>query len=74
NLSWALKTGVARFKLAGKILCNLAIEKVLTFYGGMFDKESCRRKNRIARHLCECVFFKSDHIPQKCARVCITTK
>nr|UHN91650.1 PIPO [Watermelon mosaic virus] len=56
---------MARFKLVGKIFYNMAIEKVYSTYGAMFDKESCRRKQRIFKKLCERVLYECSVTPQK---------
>nr|AEN25489.1 PIPO [Blue squill virus A] len=49
----------------------MALEKVLTFYGEIFDRESCRRRRKILKYLCECVLHQSDHTPQKRKRIYI---
>ncbi|WIM49483.1 PIPO, partial [kudzu chlorotic ring blotch virus] len=66
NLCSSLKTGVVRLKLVGKIFCNMAIEKVFSMYGRIFDKESCRRKQRVFKKLCECVLYQCPVTPKRC--------
>nr|P0CK08.2 RecName: Full=P3N-PIPO polyprotein; Contains: RecName: Full=P1 proteinase; AltName: Full=N-terminal protein; Contains: RecName: Full=Helper component proteinase; Short=HC-pro; Contains: RecName: Full=Movement protein P3N-PIPO; AltName: Full=Pretty interesting potyviridae ORF; Short=PIPO [Soybean mosaic virus N] len=68
NLLRSLEAGMARIKLVGKIFYNMAIEKICSTYGEMFDKESCRRKQRIFRKLCECVLHECPVTPKKCKK------
>ncbi|YP_006395351.1 PIPO, partial [East Asian Passiflora virus] len=65
NLCKKVKAGVARAKLVGKIFCNMAIEEILSCYGKIFDRESCRRKRRIFKILCERVLHECSVTPQK---------
>ncbi|AUP47463.1 PIPO, partial [Saffron latent virus] len=68
NLCETIATGVARFKLVGKIFCNMAIEKVLNTYGRIFDKASCHRKDRIFKKICKCVLYDGSVTPKKCSK------
>ncbi|YP_006393472.1 PIPO, partial [Bean common mosaic virus] len=65
NLYKSFKAGMARIKLVGKILFNVALETILNSYGKRFNKEGYRRKKRVFRILCERVLHNSEVIPQK---------
>ncbi|YP_006405424.1 PIPO, partial [Zantedeschia mild mosaic virus] len=56
NFCSRFATGLARIKIVGKILINIAIEKVFACYGRHFNPESERRKRRIFRLLGERIF------------------
>ncbi|YP_006395314.1 PIPO, partial [Dasheen mosaic virus] len=58
NFCTKIKTGMARFKLVGKVLTNLAAEKVLHTYGELFDSPSIQRFQRCIQKLHEVVFHE----------------
>ncbi|YP_006424009.1 PIPO, partial [Wisteria vein mosaic virus] len=66
NLCRSFKARMVRTKLVGKIFCNMAIEKIYSTYGRIFDKESCRRKQRTFKRLCEYVLHQCPITPKKC--------
>ncbi|YP_006393470.1 PIPO, partial [Zucchini yellow mosaic virus] len=63
NVCKAIAQCMARAKLAGKILCNRAIEAILDFYGKKFNPASKRRKAHIFATICSRVLY---HDPSTC--------